>query len=50
MKQPSEEERRRILESPPKGTWALLLLFAVLLATGWAILYFGVFLAHGPVS
>ncbi|MFZ0255823.1 MAG: hypothetical protein WAN46_09280 [Gammaproteobacteria bacterium] len=50
MKQLSEEERRRILESSPKGTWALLLLFAALLTMGWAILYFGVFLAHGPVS
>nr|MBS0020602.1 hypothetical protein [Gammaproteobacteria bacterium] len=50
MKPLSEQERRRILESPPRGTWALLLLFAALLTTGWAILYFGVFLAHGPVS
>ena len=49
MTQLSEKERRRIMESPPKGTWALLLLFAALLALGWAIMYFGVFLAHGPV-
>ncbi|MGF1615503.1 MAG: hypothetical protein ACFCVA_16785 [Gammaproteobacteria bacterium] len=50
MKRLSEEEQRRILESPPKGTWALRLAFAAWLALGWVGMYFGVFLAHGPVS
>lgn len=44
------EEEQRKLEGVPKGTWALLLAFAALLAAGWLIMYFGIFLSHGPVN
>ena len=42
------EEEARVAEAP-KGTYALMLIVAVLLFDGWAILYFGRFLAAGPV-
>jgi hypothetical protein len=37
------------LVDAPKGTLALMIVVAVLLFAGWALLYFGRFLAHGPV-
>ena len=46
----SPEEERRIIESPPKGTFALIIVYGVILITAWLLLYFGRFMAHGPVS
>lgn len=37
-------------EGAPKGTFALMLLLAVLMAAGWAYMYFFQFLAHGPIN
>jgi hypothetical protein len=48
MEGPSPEEAE-ILAEAPKGTFALMLLIAFLLFAGWALLYFGRFLAAGPV-
>lgn len=45
----SEAEQQEILNSAPRGTWALLLGMAVLFSLGWGFFYFGMFLAHGPV-
>jgi hypothetical protein len=42
------EEQARVAEAP-RGTYALMLIVAVLLFAGWALLYFGRFLAAGPV-
>lgn len=42
-------EEEALLAETPKGTFALMLIVAVLLFAGWAILYFGRFLAIGPV-
>ncbi|MEN8130004.1 MAG: hypothetical protein ABFS45_07370 [Pseudomonadota bacterium] len=50
MNQLSPEEEKKILEMPPKGTWALMLLLAAALLGGWLWMYFGMFLAHGPVN
>ena len=50
MSQLTPEEEEKILHSSPKGTYALLLVFALLFAAGWAFLFFARFLAHGPVS
>ncbi len=33
----------------PKGTFALMFLLGILMAAGWAGMYFYLFLAHGPV-
>ena len=46
----SEEEEKRILAMAPKGTWALLLVLAALMFGAWALLFFGVFMGHGPVT
>jgi hypothetical protein len=50
MKQLSPDEEQKILNSPPKGTYALLLLFAALMLAGWAFMFFAMFLEHGPVN
>ncbi len=46
----SEEERKKILESPPKGTWALMLLVSGSMVIGWLFLYYGVFLPRGVIN
>jgi len=50
VNQLSEEQEREIIESAPKGTWALLLAYSALVLIGWAALYFGRFLAAGPIN
>jgi hypothetical protein len=45
----TEEEKKRILESAPKGTWALLLGFGLISTLAWLYFFFGLFLSHGPV-
>lgn len=45
---PTPEEKARLADAP-KGTLALLIVVAILLFTGWALLYFGRFLGSGPV-
>lgn len=45
---PTAEEKARLAEAP-KGTFALMIIVAVLLFAGWALLYFGRFLGAGPV-
>lgn len=50
MSQLTPEEEEKILHGSPKGTYALLLLFGILMALGWAAMFFGRFLAHGPVN
>jgi hypothetical protein len=50
MSQLTPEEEEKILHSPPKGTYALLLVFALIMGFGWALLFFGRFLMHGPIS
>lgn len=49
MNELSETEQQEILNSAPRGTWALLIGMAVLFSLGWGFFYFGLFLAHGPV-
>ena len=46
----SEEEEKRILAMAPKGTWALLLVLAAFMFGTWALLFFGMFMGHGPVT
>ncbi len=43
-----EEEQRAIAEAP-KGTWAVLLVYTLFMVAGWAAMFFGFFLSHGPV-
>jgi hypothetical protein len=46
----SPEEQEKILHAKPKGTFALLLVFAVLFMGGFLYMYFYMFLLHGPVN
>lgn len=50
MSELSPEEEKRILESPPKGTFAVMFIYGVIVGVAWLGLYFGRFLAHGPVN
>ena len=50
MNQLSPEEEQKILDSPPVGTFALMVLVGVLIFIGWAYMFFGIFLEHGPVN
>ena len=50
MSQLSPEEKQKILNSPPVGTFALMLLIGALIFAGWAYMFFFMFLEHGPVS
>ena len=45
---PTAEEKARLAEAP-KGTFALMIIVAVILFAGWALLYFGRFLGAEPV-
>jgi hypothetical protein len=45
---PTAEEKARLADAP-RGTLALMIAVAILLFAGWALLYFGHFLAAGPV-
>jgi|GEM_PF-548874 len=46
----SEEEQQKILETPPKGTFAIMLIYAVIFMAAWFGIYFGTLIARGPVS
>ncbi len=46
---PATAEEKARLADAPKGTLTLMIVVAVLLFAGWALLYFGRFLANGPV-
>ncbi|MGD2073608.1 MAG: hypothetical protein PVI91_00270 [Gammaproteobacteria bacterium] len=50
MEELSEEEQKRIMQSLPKGTFAVMLIYGLIMTLAWLALYFGRFLAHGPVS
>lgn len=50
MQDLSEQERRRIIESPPVGTWALMLTVGIGFVVAWLFIYYGVFLPRGFVD
>jgi len=47
VEQLTEEERKRILESPPMGTFALMSVVLGGMVIAWLFLYYGVFLPRG---
>jgi hypothetical protein len=47
MDQMSEEDRKRILESPPVGTFVLMSAVIGCMVVAWLFLYYGVFLPRG---
>jgi hypothetical protein len=46
----SEEERKRILASPPVGTWVLMVTVGIGFVIAWLFLYYGVFMPRGIVD
>jgi len=50
MSQLTPEEEQKILATPPKGTFALMLLVGALIFAGWAYMFFYMFIEHGPVK
>lgn len=50
MQKLSKKEQKQIIESPPIGTWALMLTVGLSFVIGWLFLYYGVFLPRGAVN
>lgn len=50
MNELSDEERKKILESSPVGTWALMLVVSSGMVIAWLLMYYGVFLPRGPIG
>lgn len=49
MSQLTPEEKKAAAEAP-KGTMAILLIYAAIMTAGWFFMFFGYFLPHGPVQ
>ncbi|WP_029408578.1 hypothetical protein [Thiomicrorhabdus sp. Milos-T2] len=47
MDQLTDEEKKKILESSPRGTWAILAIYAVLFVAGWLYFWFGLYIPRG---
>ncbi|MBK8814249.1 MAG: hypothetical protein IPN42_01455 [Methylococcaceae bacterium] len=50
MNQIDEDERGRILESSPIGTFALMAIVIGSMVIAWLFLYFGVFIPRGIIN
>jgi hypothetical protein len=46
----TEDERKRILESSPVGTFALMAIVLGGMVIAWMFLYFGVFIPRGMID
>lgn len=49
MTQLTPEEDKAAAEAP-KGTLAILLVYALIMVAGWCLMFFGYFLPHGSVQ
>lgn len=49
MSQLTPEQEKAIAEAP-KGTWAILIVYALISTAGWLWMFFGYFLPHGAVQ
>ena len=50
MTELSDKERQEIIESPPVGTWILMLSVGGGMVAAWLFLYYGVFLSRGIIN
>jgi hypothetical protein len=50
MTELTPEEEQKAIQGAPRGTFAILVVFAALMAAAWAFMFFYVFLEHGPVK
>ncbi len=46
----TKQQEKKIIESPPVGTWALMLIVGLGFVVGWLFLYYGIFLPRGPIN
>ena len=46
----TEQEKENILNSSPRGTWAILFIYGILFTLGWLYFWFGLFVPRGPVN
>lgn len=46
----SEDEERRLITAPPRGTFVLMLLLAAVFLVAWLYFYFGVYWLRGLAS
>ena len=46
----TQEEQEAAIAEAPKGTWAILLVYAIFMVLGWLYMFYGYFLSHGPVN
>ena len=44
------KEQEAAIAEAPKGTWAILLVYAIFMVLGWLYMFYGYFLPHGPVN
>ncbi len=49
MAELNEEEKQKILNSAPVGTWALMLMVSAGMVIAWLFLYYGVFIPRGTI-
>jgi hypothetical protein len=47
---PLSEEEKRILEEPPRGTWAIILVIGIGMLAAWLYFFFGIYMSHGPAN
>ena len=50
MAELTPEEKEAAIAEAPKGTWAILLVYAAFMVAGWLYMFYGYFLPHGPVN
>ena len=50
MKELSEEEKKKILESSPKGTWVIMFIYGILFSLGFLYFWFELFVARGSIN
>ncbi len=49
MVEMSRKEQEKAIAEAPRGTFAVLLVYAVIMGLGWLYMFYGFFLSHGPV-
>jgi uncharacterized RDD family membrane protein YckC len=44
------EEQEKAIAEAPRGTWAILVVYAITMVIAWLAMFYGFFLSHGPVN
>ncbi len=46
----TDKEKKTILNSSPRGTWAILFIYGILFTLGWLYFWFGLFIPRGSIN